>query len=189
MNNKLLVIYNLFLLPMPSLLASKLRIWFLRKCGAVIGNNCIIQENVRIRGGGRLEIGDNVVIRCGAFIECGNLITIGDDVEINYGTILCANGKSELKIDDDVHIAHNVSLKGSTHKISHDGKSVAGESVFKNIYVGEGTWLCAGSIILPGVTVGKRNVIAAGAVVMHDTENDVLMAGVPAKVKKKYRIQ
>ncbi len=187
MNTKMLFIYNLLLLPLPSNLFSRLRVWYLRKCGAVIGSDCVIQENVRIKGPGRLKIGNNVTVRTGAFIECGNLIIIGNGVEINYGTLLCANGESELVIDDDVHIAHNVSLKGSTHQISYQGKSAAGRSLFKNISVGEGSWLCAGCIILPGVRIGKRNIIAAGAVVLADTEDDALMAGVPAVQKKKYR--
>ena len=183
----MLFFYNVLMLSMPSTIFSKLRIWYLRRCGAIIGAGCVIQEDVRITGPGRLEIGDGVTIRAGATIECGNIIKIGSGVEINYGTLLCANGGSEIVIGDNVHIAHNVSLKGSTHRISSNGKSVAGESLFKNISVGEGSWLCAGCIILPGVTVGRRNVVAAGAVVLKDTEDDVLMTGVPAIQKKKYR--
>lgn len=187
MNSKMLFLYNLLLRPVPSVIFSCIRVWFLRRCGAVIGKNCFIQENVRIKGVGNLIIGDNVMLRSGAFIDCGNLIKIGNDVEVNFGTILCANCDSRVIIGDYVHIAHNVSIKGSTHKISLVGKSVAGESVFKDIAIGEGSWLCAGCIILPGVTIGRRNVIAAGAVVLSDTKDDVLMAGVPAEEKKTYR--
>lgn len=187
MNSKLLSFYNLFLRPLPFARASKLRIWWLRRCGVVIGKKCTIQEDVRIKGSGLLILGDYVTIRSGAFIECGSQIDIGNRVEINYGTILCANCGAKLVIGNDVHIAHHVSVKCSTHQIATVGSSVAGESLFLDIKICDGSWICAGAIILPGVTVGLRNVVGAGAVVLQDTVDDALMVGVPAKVKKIYR--
>lgn len=186
MNSRLLCVYNLFLRPLPFARASKLRIWWLRRCGAIIGKKCTIQEDVRIKGRGSLILGDNVTIRSGAFIECGSIIDIGSRVEINYGTILCANCGAKILIGNDVHIAHQVSVKCSTHQVSPVGVSVAGESLFLDIKIGDGSWICAGATILPGVAVGHRNVVGAGAVVLSDTVNDALMVGVPAKVKKIY---
>lgn len=182
-----LYLYNLFFRQLPFAKASKLRIWFLRRCGVVIGEDCTIQEGVYIKGSGRLSLGSNVTLRSGVFIECGSVVEIGSRVEVNYGTILCANCGASLTVGDDVHIAHNVSLKCSTHKISTIGKSVAGDSLFLDIKIGAGSWLCAGSIILPGVTLGMRNVVGAGAVVLNDTDDDALMVGVPAVTKKLYR--
>ena len=46
-------------------------------------------------------------------------------------------------------------------------------------------WWC--SIILPGVTIGNRVVVAAGAVVTKNVEDDVVVAGVPAKVVKRLK--
>lgn len=57
---------------------------------------------------------------------------------------------------------------------------------YNDIVIGEGTWMCAGCIVIPGVKVGRKNVLAAGAVVTKSTEDGVLMAGVPAVVKKRY---
>ena len=99
---------------------------------------------------------------------------------------MSVNCGAELHIKDDTCIAHNVSLKCSTHRIDISGRSIAGKQEFKNIVIGAGSWLCVGCVILPGVTVGKRNVVAAGAVVTHDTPDNVLMAGVPAILKKNY---
>lgn len=178
--------YNWLLAPIPFGKIYKFKIWYLRKCGVVIGKNSIIGPNVLIRGFGSLIIGDNVEIRHGVCIECGSLIKIGNGCEVNFGSLLSANCGSELHIEDDVRIAHNVSLKCSTHKINFLGKSIAGDSLFKNIVIGAGSWLCAGCIILPGVKLGRRNIVAAGAVVTHDTPDNVLMAGVPAILKKNY---
>ena len=187
MNSWMIHFFNWLLSPIPFARIMKFKVWYLRKAGVVIGENVDIQPNVRIVGVGQLVIGDNTSIRHGVIFECGTRIKIGNNCELNYGTLLSANCGAELFIENDVHIAHYVSIKCSTHKIDLTGVSVAGESEFKNIHIGEGSWLCAGSIILPGVNIGKRNVVAAGAVVVSDTEDDVLMAGVPAQKKKKYR--
>ena len=118
----------------------------------------------------------------------GGGIRIGERCEINHGTYVAANCGSRIAIGDDTHIAHNCSIKGSTHQVdfSSEGKSIAGESRFLDITIGEGSWVCAGVIVLPGVSVGRKNVLAAGAVVTKNTPDFVLMAGVPAEVKKRY---
>ena len=121
-------------------------------------------------------------------IQSGCKIVIGSGVEVNYGTLLSANGSAILTIGNNCRIAHNVSLKCSTMIIDpalSSGAIVCGER-FLDIKIGKGSWICAGATILPGVTIGQYNVVAAGAVVIGDSEDGVLLAGVPAKVKKKY---
>jgi len=49
--------------------------------------------------------------------------------------------------------------------------------------IGDGAWIGARVIILPGVTVGAGAVIAAGSVVTSDCAPDSLYAGVPAQLK------
>ena len=140
-------------------------------------------------GHGNVKIGEKTVLRQGCCLECSHgTLEIGARCEVNFGTLIAANCGSKILIGDDVHIAHNVSIKGSTHEINAhgEGKSVAGESKFLDICIGSGSWICAGATILPGVTIGKRNVIAAGAVVTKSTPDCVLMAGVPAVIKKEY---
>jgi tetrahydrodipicolinate N-succinyltransferase len=50
------------------------------------------------------------------------------------------------------------------------------------VRIGDGTWLGARAMVLPGVTIGKRVLVAAGAVVTRDVPDDVLVAGNPARV-------
>ena len=45
-------------------------------------------------------------------------------------------------------------------------------------------WIGSGATILPGVTIGDRAVVAAGAVVTKDVPEGTVVAGVPAKVVK-----
>ncbi|MGJ5609147.1 DapH/DapD/GlmU-related protein [Micrococcus sp. GbtcB5] len=57
----------------------------------------------------------------------------------------------------------------------------AGKGGPEPVVVGDGTWIGAGAIILPGLNVGAGCIIAAGAVVTKDCEPNGLYAGVPAR--------
>jgi acetyltransferase-like isoleucine patch superfamily enzyme len=50
------------------------------------------------------------------------------------------------------------------------------------IAIQRNVWLCAGAMVLQGVTVGEDSVVAAGAVVTRDVPSGTLVAGVPARV-------
>lgn len=56
--------------------------------------------------------------------------------------------------------------------------------ISKPVIIEDNVWVGAGSIILPGVTIGKGSVIAAGSVVTRDVPKHTVVAGVPAKVVK-----
>lgn len=60
----------------------------------------------------------------------------------------------------------------------------AGELTAAPIVIGDGAWIGARAIVLPGVTVGAGAVVAAGSVVTADCEPDALYAGVPAVRKR-----
>ena len=71
-------------------------------------------------------------------------------------------------------IGNNVTInKGAT--ILSPGKVV----------IEENAWIGIGAIICPGVTIGRNAVVAAGAVVTKDVPDNVVVAGVPAKIIKK----
>jgi maltose O-acetyltransferase len=54
------------------------------------------------------------------------------------------------------------------------------------VLIKEGSWIAAHAFIAPGVTIGKGSTIAAGAVVMDDVPDRVLVAGNPARILKHY---
>jgi acetyltransferase-like isoleucine patch superfamily enzyme len=54
------------------------------------------------------------------------------------------------------------------------------------VEIGEDCWLGANSVILPGVCLGPRTVVGAGAVVTKShLEGNVILAGVPAKIVRR----
>ncbi|MDD5580245.1 MAG: hypothetical protein PHY16_13310 [Methylobacter sp.] len=61
----------------------------------------------------------------------------------------------------------------------------AGHGTAKSIVINDGCWIGTGSRILGGVNIGSGVVVAAGSVVIRDVPANVLVAGVPAVVKRK----
>ena len=125
-----------------------------------------------------LEIGDDFKIWSAhrtTLVSGWGRLRIGDRVFINVGTTVLS--VVEIVIGDDVAMANEVYVMDSN---SH---GVEGRPVVEApVRIGAGTWLGARSMVMPGVTIGKRVLVAAGAVVTRDVPDDVLVAGNPARV-------
>lgn len=52
------------------------------------------------------------------------------------------------------------------------------------VVIEDDVWVGANSVILPGVTLGKHCVVAAGSVVSHSVPSYSICAGCPAKLSK-----
>ena len=102
-------------------------------------------------------------------------IRIGDRVFVNSGTVLFS--VAGLTIGDDVAIANEVYIT-DTNSHGLEGQPV----VEAPITIGDGTWIGARAMVMPGVTIGKRVVVAAGSVVTNDVPDETLVAGNPARV-------
>lgn len=111
------------------------------------------------------------------------LISIGEDTFIGHDVAFYGNGSFIL--GDNVDIAPQVKLLTGSHKVDQLPKRAAGTGYNSYIKIGNGTWVGAGSIILPGVTIGEGSIIAAGSIVNTDVEPFSLYAGNPARFKKK----
>ncbi len=157
-----------------------------------IGNCVVLQEFVSFFAAGSngcCKIADGVIIRKRVDFEynCGGKIFIGENSEINHGTLLAANCGATITVGNNVRIAHFISMKCTTHAIAPKSEvCIAGDTVVKDISIGDGTWVGGSATILPGVSIGKCSIIAGGAVVTKDVPDGVLAAGVPAVVKKDY---
>ena len=135
-----------------------------RWAGARIGDGVRINSSVKITGIGKLTVGDNTWIGPDTMIMCSSEIVIGANCDI----------------------APRVFIGDGTHEITPDRDRIAGVDVTNPVSIGNGCWLCANAILLPGVTIGNKCVVAAGAVVADSFEDDCLLGGVPAKIIKKF---
>ncbi|HCD2083279.1 TPA: acetyltransferase, partial [Escherichia coli] len=57
------------------------------------------------------------------------------------------------------------------------------------VYIGERVWIGENVTILPGACIGNGVVIGANSVVRGEIPNNVIIAGVPAKIVKKYNYE
>ena len=94
-------------------------------------------------------------------------------------------GKGLITVGTRVAIGPGVMILTSTHAVG-PSEWRAGSGVPKNlpVSIGDGSWIGARATILPGVTIGRGCVIAAGSVVREDCPDDTFWAGVPAVLKR-----
>ena len=57
-------------------------------------------------------------------------------------------------------------------------------TIVKPIIIGDSVWIGRRAMIMKGVNIGERSIVAAGAVVTKDVPPDVIVAGNPAKIVK-----
>lgn len=105
-------------------------------------------------------------------------ISIGRGTFVNYGCMFNASGG--IHVGSRVSIGMRSVFVTSSHEIGGP-EHRAGRATSSPIVVGDGAWIGANVTILPGVTVGRGCVIAAGSVVTRDCEPDSVYAGVPAR--------
>lgn len=160
MNSKKLWIYSIVVRFLPETRFFGIKVALLRWCGAVVGKNVRVNSRARFCGTSSLTIGDDVWLGAFTSISASAPVVIGSHVDMD--AIITTGG----------------------HKIDPVGSHVAGEGRSAAVVIGDGCWLCIRSMILSGVTVGANSVVAAGAVVTKDVPSRVLVAGVPARVKK-----
>ncbi|MFN0149047.1 MAG: acyltransferase [Dehalococcoidia bacterium] len=106
-------------------------------------------------------------------------LAIGSRCYINVGCRFDLNGR--IAIGNEVAIGHDVLFVTATH-VTGPASRRGGPLVAKPISVGDGAWLGARCVLLPGVTVGSGAVVAAGAVVASDVPPNTVAGGVPARV-------
>ncbi|WP_316820517.1 NeuD/PglB/VioB family sugar acetyltransferase [Pedobacter gandavensis] len=119
--------------------------------------------------------------------------TISPRIDVGHYDVSIANGcniLSGVKISNSVQIGMGTMIYYNC-LINHDvmiGKFVEispGAIVLGNCKIGSFTHIGSGAVILPGVEVGSYVTVAAGAVVTRDTPHHVMIAGVPAIIKKR----
>jgi maltose O-acetyltransferase len=108
-------------------------------------------------------------------------LRVGDDCLLNSPLYL--NPSAPITIGNHVGIGHHVVIITDTHHIGA-GAARAGERVARPVSIEDGAWIAARVTILPGVTIGRGTVVAAGAVVTKDVPPNTLVAGVPARAKR-----
>jgi len=145
----------------------------------------------------RIAIGSNVFIKKRCRFEAINTgkspgaihLRIGDNTTFQEGCQVSA--ARQVTIGRDVLVGANVLITDNDHIYDHPDKPAAAirELYTAPVIIEDGCWLGFACVVLKGVTVGKRAVIGANAVVTHDIPPYCVAAGVPARVIKRFSEQ
>jgi maltose O-acetyltransferase len=153
--------YNLATSILPRRTSGRLRADLLRKLGFTVGRGTEIKGPLRLSGPrgilALLQIGEDCSIDAECMLEISENLRIGDRVTLEPGVMILT----------------------STHELDFP-QHRAGKIITNPVSVGDGAWLRARSIILPGVKIGAGAVVEAGAVVNKDVADHTRVGGVPA---------
>ena len=136
--------------------------------GTLIGRHCTLTvgyttDDTRLPARG-LVIGDRCVIGARASLTAHESITIGDDV----------------------WCGQDVFVSDSSHGYQDPETPIGAQlGAHQPVAVGSGSWIGHGAIILPGTTIGRNVVVAAGSVVRGTVEDHAVVGGVPARVLRR----
>ena len=129
--------------------------WILRRFGATIGRGVVLKPRVRIKFPWRLTVGDHAWIGEDVWIDNLAHVTLGANVCLSQGVYVCTG--------------------------SHDHRQVSFDLIVLPVVIEDQVWLATRSLVLPGVTVGRGAVAAAGSVVTRDVPAGTIVGGVPAQ--------
>ena len=132
----------------------------LKEMFAEIGENCYIEPPFHANfGGAHVHFGNHVYANFN--------LTMVDDTHIYVG--------------DNTLFGPNVIVATAGHPILPELREK--EYQFNMpVHIGKNCWLGAGTIVLPGVTIGDNTVIGAGSVVTRDIPSNVVAVGNPCRV-------
>jgi acetyltransferase-like isoleucine patch superfamily enzyme len=154
-------------------------IW--RAIARAFGNSVRIGSNVGFKHLETFEIGDGVFIGAQAYIQgrFDGVTKIGNHVWIGPQAYFDAR---HLILEDHVGWGPGAKVLGSSHTGSPiDQPIIETDLEIRPVRVGAWADIGTGSILLPGVSIGKGSIVGAGAVVTHDVPPFAIVAGVPAR--------
>lgn len=131
-------------------------------------------------------------------------VSIGDKTRVREYSVIFGSEKNPAKIGKECYVGAFCYMQGVYGLEIGDNVSFApGVKIFTDsgpnsgplekaypiksgpVKIGDGAWICANAVILPGVTIGKNSIVGANSVVHSDVPDGVVFSGAPAKFVKK----
>jgi acetyltransferase-like isoleucine patch superfamily enzyme len=108
-------------------------------------------------------------------------VIIGDYTRIGiHNTII-----GPVTIGSHVNLAQGITVTALNHNFEDTDKRIDEQGIStKAVTIEDDVWVGANAVILPGVTIGRHSVVAAGAVVTKDVPENTVVGDVPAKIIK-----
>ena len=113
------------------------------------------------------------------YCDYGYNIIVGEHFFANRNCLIL--DVVSVSIGNNVMLGPNVMILTATHPIDYKTRN-KGFGLGKSVSIEDNVWIGAGTIINPGVHIGKNSIIGSGSVVTHDVPSNVIAAGNPCKV-------
>jgi maltose O-acetyltransferase len=153
------VLYEQLLASIPYKPGSRIRCWYLRSCGAQVGADAYVAEDVHIVAPHRLRLGQEASVSPRAILDCRGELSVGAHSMVGIQAIVLTSSHRFERLDIPMR---------------RQGMAVA------PVRIGDDVWIGARAIVLPSVTIGTGAIVAAGAVVTSDVPDYAIVGGVPA---------
>lgn len=131
------------------------------------------------------SLGHNSVVESYSCINnaVGDII-IGDYTRIGiHNTII-----GPVTIGSHVNLAQGITVTALNHNFSDTTKRIDEQGISTSpVTIEDDVWVGANAVILPGVTIGRHAVVAAGAVVTSDVPANTIVGGIPARIIKEIK--
>jgi len=157
---------------------------------------------IDVRNGARIEFGDKVTLHSinkGYHLNMHSSVKLfaeGEDTLLKIGknTFIagtCIHAYKLISIGNNCLIAANCQIiEGNGHDLSFPNVEnrihTSGMDCIKPIIIEDNVWICANTVILPGVRIGNGSIITANSVVTKDIPAMVIAGGNPAIIIKDY---
>lgn len=148
-----------------------------------LGADCVFEPGVMVFHPETITLGRNVYVGHQAILKgyYRNEMVIGDETWIGQQCFFHSAGG--LTIGARVGVGPGVKVITSSHAEAGREVPVLHSPVaFAPVVIEDDSDLGVGSIVLPGVTVGRGAVVGAGSVVTRDVPPYAVVAGAPARV-------
>ncbi len=144
--------------------------------GWSLGEHCFLSELASVQAE-TLVLGDRSYVAAHAYLT--DDVRAGRDCTINAFTVV----RGRVVLGDGVRIGAHTSLLAFNHTMSDPDLEVFRQPLTsRGITIGDDVWIGSHVVVLDGVTVGSKAMIAAGAVVTKDVPAGAVVGGNPARV-------
>jgi acetyltransferase-like isoleucine patch superfamily enzyme len=133
-----------------------------------------------ITNAGRMVVGDDfrsegLQFRSHLNTGPGALLELGDHVFVNRGATISAS--QHVRLGNNVFVGDLAAIYDSNFHEIEPGQGVKVDPVD----IGHNVWIARAAIVLPGVSIGRDCVVAAGSVLTRSAPPGHLIAGNPAR--------
>ncbi len=166
-----------------------------RRFGAFGPGSCLVYPQGTIFNEDHIHIGRDTIIGPYASISAGMaegqtllsdpVVRIGDRCLIGRGSHIV--GHWNIDIGDDIQTGPYVYITDQNHSYVDPEEPIGRQvPVEAAVRIGSGSWLGANVVVLPGASIGEHVVVAAGAVVRGEIPDRCVVAGIPARIVRRF---